>query len=50
MPPARYTFYDSYIMEELRQRASGVGNLWGLKPVKKRAAPASHTRLTARVL
>src|SRR2546427_645476 len=32
------------------QRASGGGNSWGPKPANKRAAPASHTRLTARVL
>jgi len=32
------------------QRASGGGTSWGLKPVKKRAASASYTWLTARVL
>src|SRR5436309_9860731 len=32
------------------QQAPEVGNVWGLKPVKKRVAPANHTRLTARVL
>ncbi len=31
-------------------RASMVGNQWGLKPVKQRAASTSHTRGTARVL
>jgi hypothetical protein len=33
-----------------RQRARGVGNLCGPKPAKKRATPASQTRLMARVL
>jgi hypothetical protein len=32
------------------QRASGVGNSWGPKPAKQRAAPASPPQLTARVL
>ena len=46
------SFREPYVDNGMRtmQRASMVGNHWGLEPAKKRAAAASHTRRTARVL
>src|SRR5919198_189302 len=46
------SFREPYMDNGMRtiQQASGGGTSWGPKPVKKRAAPASHARLTARVL